>query len=91
MNQKEYMDKTISKIDQSQLPNSANDVNVRDEYAKDMRPDEFTGGLDAPSDGSTGFNPEFPAYPETQRFAKKHDIPESAKVTGQKSSGLKGE
>ena len=63
---------------QETLKSSTNDVNVRDDFARDMKPEEFTEkGTDYPSDESIGANPELEKYPETERFAKSHEIDEN--------------
>jgi len=74
-NPKTYEDEisgVVNDIDQSQLKASTNDVNVRDDFARDMKPEEFTGGIDRVADESADANPELEKYPETERFAKEH-------------------
>ena len=65
--------------DKEQLKNSTNDVNVRADFAKDMKPSEFTDNYtdnpaDIPTDSETEMSPH---YPETARFAKSHSIDEN--------------
>ena len=73
---------TISKIEASQLEHTNNDVSVYDrvnDTSKDF------AKLDDVTIGTKG-DSEFAVMPEMQRFSKKHDIPESVKVTGTKST-----
>lgn len=54
--------------------------------SKDLRPSEFTEkGTDYVADIPVDATTEFPEAPSMSRFAKKHTVPESAKVQGQDS------
>lgn len=71
---KEQYDVLINALEgKEQLKGSVNTVNERKE-GSDMRPSEFTSGLDPMSDTKPlRSDPEFPLFKEMKRFSK--DIP----------------
>ena len=65
---KGYMDFTISKLSDETIKTDklANQFPIIEEDSKDILPEEFTGGTDAPSDGDSGYDPEIA---HAKRFA----------------------
>jgi hypothetical protein len=94
MNQKDEIKKVIDRIDQSQLTHNDNSVDVRNiteapqqQSTKAINEDENVDfksayGASTKADGSPS------QFSECDRFCKSHDIPESAKVQGQRSKGM---
>jgi len=73
----EERNKIISQFDQSQLKGESNQINER-AMGADMKPSEFTEGIDFCCDKSAQANPNLEKFAETERFAKEVDIDEES-------------
>ena len=85
---KGYMDYTIGKLSDETIKTDklANQFDSIEEDSKDLDPAEFTGGTDYTADSSADADPEI-AHTSDLPHSFEHDVPESAKVQGNKSSG----
>lgn len=88
-NKHDYDSLTIDTIEDSQLKSASNNVDVRaiSEAPQKDSMTAFSGedkNYDAETKGNLGKLEE--NYSECNRFAKRHDVPASVKIQGQKSS-----
>ena len=87
---KGYRDYIIGKLDKDQIRDeNPTETDFEPLGKKDMLPSEFTeSGTDYPADGYPNSDPELPVGKSMDRFAKKHEVPESAKVQGANSGSI---
>jgi hypothetical protein len=90
MNQTQEINKVIDKIDKSQVGIVSNTIDMREQAQDPAHPVYNIHGSesDAVADQNQTGNPDIEMQEECTKFCSGHEIPESAKVTGQKSSGL---
>jgi hypothetical protein len=86
---KGYVDDSVSKIDQTQLPYINNNVDIYAEAETANNLGKFAKGLDKVADFDRLYTDGTPTpFAECSRFCRDHEIPESAKVQGNKTKGM---